>query len=142
MQIQKHLGVYLDNKVNFRGHLRNIFKTVNRKISLLRKLQNNLPRAPLVKIYKSFIRSHPDYGYILMTKRLILIFMKSSNRFQRKKLSKTRLWIPSAMTVVQETCLFFRTIKNQSSMYLFELVPTARQAYMTRNKNKYSSFQC
>ena len=85
MQIQKHLGVYLDNKVNFRGHLRNIFKTVNRKISLLRKLQNNLPRAPLVKIYKSFIRSHPDYGYILMTKRLILIFMKSSNRFNIMK---------------------------------------------------------
>ena len=38
---------------------------VNRTISLLRKLQNVLPRAPLVTIYKSFIRSYLDYGDIL-----------------------------------------------------------------------------
>ena len=30
--------------------------------TLLCKLQNNLPRAPLVTIYKSFIRPHLDYG--------------------------------------------------------------------------------
>ena len=38
---------------------------VNRTISLLCKLQNILPRAPLVTIYKSFIRLHLDYGDIL-----------------------------------------------------------------------------
>ena len=37
-----------------REHLRNIFKKVNITISLLRKLQNNLVRAPLVIIYKFF----------------------------------------------------------------------------------------
>ena len=34
-------------------------------MSLLRKLQNNLPRAPLITIYKSFVRPHLDYGDIL-----------------------------------------------------------------------------
>ena len=47
----------------------NIFKTrlkkISKTISLLRKLQNNLPRAPLVTIYKSFVRPHLDYGDIL-----------------------------------------------------------------------------
>ena len=60
VQFQKHLGVYLDDKLDFREHLQNIFKKVRRTISLLRKLQNNLPRAPLVTIYKFFIRPHLD----------------------------------------------------------------------------------
>ena len=34
-------------------------------ISLLRKLQNNLPTAPLVTIYKSFMRPYLHYGDIL-----------------------------------------------------------------------------
>ena len=81
MQFQKHLGVYLDDKLDFREHLRNIFKKVNGTISLLRKLQNNLPRAPLVTIYKLFIRPHLDYGDILYDQTFNNFFMKSSNRF-------------------------------------------------------------
>ena len=65
VQFQKHLGVCLDDKLDFREHFRNIFKKVKRTISFLRKLQNNLPRYPLVTIYKFFIRPHLDYGGIL-----------------------------------------------------------------------------
>ena len=65
VQFQKHLGVHLDDKLDFREHLRNIFIKVNRTISLLRNLHNNLPRDPLVTIYKFFIRPHLDSGYIL-----------------------------------------------------------------------------
>ena len=42
-----------------------MFNKINKTISLLRKLQNNLPRALLITIYKSFIRPHFDYGHIL-----------------------------------------------------------------------------
>ena len=42
-----------------------MFKKINKTISLLRKLQNKLPRGPLVTIYKSFVRPHLDYGNIL-----------------------------------------------------------------------------
>ena len=53
IQFQKHLGVYLDSKLDFREDIGNIFKNkVNRTISLLRKLQNNLARALLVTNYK------------------------------------------------------------------------------------------
>ena len=34
-------------------------------MGLLRKLHNTLPRLLLLKIYKSFIRPHLDYGDIL-----------------------------------------------------------------------------
>ena len=54
VQFQKHLGVCLDDKLGFRKHLLNIFKKVNRTISLLRKLHNDLLRAPLLTIYNFF----------------------------------------------------------------------------------------
>ena len=65
VQFQKHLGIYLDGKLNFREHLQNMFKKVKKTISLFCKLQNNLPRAPLITIYKSFISPHLDFGDIL-----------------------------------------------------------------------------
>ena len=65
VQFQKHKTIYLDGKLDFRKPIQNNFKKVNKTISSLRKLQNNLPRAPLVTIYKSFTRSHLDNGDIL-----------------------------------------------------------------------------
>ena len=65
VQFQKYLGVYLDKRLDFREYFRNIFKMSNRTISLLRKLQSILPRAPLVTIYKSFIRPYLYYRDIL-----------------------------------------------------------------------------
>ena len=38
---------------------------VNKTIGLLRKLQNILPREPLLTIYKSFVRPHLDYRDVI-----------------------------------------------------------------------------
>ena len=62
---QKHLGVTLDLKLTFEEHLLNVFKTVNRTIGLIRKLQNVLPRITLVTIFKALVRTHLDYGDVL-----------------------------------------------------------------------------
>ena len=62
---QKHLGMFLDNKLNFGEHLKYITNKVNKSIGLLHKLQMILPRRSLVIIYKSFIRAHLDYGDIM-----------------------------------------------------------------------------
>lgn len=65
VQFQKHKTINLDGKLDFRKPIQNNFKKGNKTISSLRKLQNNLRRAPLVTIYKSFTRSHLDNGDIL-----------------------------------------------------------------------------
>ena len=36
---QKHLGMYLDTKLNFQEHLNNVLSKVNKTLGLLRKLQ-------------------------------------------------------------------------------------------------------
>ena len=58
---QKHLGMLLNRKLNFSEHLKAIFQKTNKTMGLLQKLQTFLPRAPLITIYKSFIRPHLDY---------------------------------------------------------------------------------
>ena len=63
----KCLGESMENgsKFEFREHLQNIFKKFRKTIGLLSKLQNNLPRASSLGIYKLFLRSHLVYGRIL-----------------------------------------------------------------------------
>ena len=60
--LQKHLGMYLDPKLDFLEHLKNTQAKVNKSVALLRKLRTILPRQPLLTIYEAFIRSHLDYG--------------------------------------------------------------------------------
>ena len=61
---QKHLGIIPDNRLSFANHLKMILRKVNKTVGLLRKIHNILPRPALLTIYKSFIRSHLDYGDI------------------------------------------------------------------------------
>ena len=60
-EIQKHLGMFLDSKLDFKEHIQNVLNKVSKTIGLLRKLQKILPRLPLITIYKSFIS--PDLSY-------------------------------------------------------------------------------
>ena len=53
--LQKHLGMFLDCKLNFEGHLKTIVNKINKTTGLLRKFQNCLPRKSLLTTYKSFI---------------------------------------------------------------------------------------
>ena len=53
--LQKHLGMFLDCKLNFEEHLKTIVNKINKTIGLLQKFQNFLPRKLLLTIYKSFI---------------------------------------------------------------------------------------
>ena len=68
VKTQKHLGLKLDEKLNFREHLRGKFTIVNKGIWMLKKLNNYLPRHSLVTLYKTFIRSHLDYADIIYYK--------------------------------------------------------------------------
>ena len=62
---QKHLGMFLDEKLNFGECLKYITNKVNTSMALLRKLQNSLLRRSLVTIYKSFIRPHLQYEDVI-----------------------------------------------------------------------------
>ena len=61
----KHLGMYLDEKLNFLQHIKEKTSKANRGIGVIRKLSHILPRHSLITTYKSFVRSHLEYCDII-----------------------------------------------------------------------------
>ena len=59
---QKHLCQYLDEKLNFNHHIKEIISKVCKGIGIIRKLKNILPRYALLTIYKALIRPNIDYS--------------------------------------------------------------------------------
>ena len=65
VQLQKHLALFLDPKLSFDEHIQCILIKTRKIIRLIRNLQQIIPRAALLTIYKSFLRAHLDYGDII-----------------------------------------------------------------------------
>ena len=57
---QKHLGFYVDEKLNFNHHIKEIISKVDKEIGIIRKLRIILSRNALLNIYKSFIKPNVD----------------------------------------------------------------------------------
>ena len=58
----KHLGMLLDSRLNFNEHVQSKTNKCYKIIGLIKKLSIHLPREALLRIYKSFVRPHLDYG--------------------------------------------------------------------------------
>ena len=53
---QKHLGIHLEENLNFKMHIETVLCKVNKGISIMKKLRLTLPRKLLLTIYKAFTR--------------------------------------------------------------------------------------
>ena len=62
--VQKHLGVYLDENLNFNTHIIEKIGKASKGIRVIKKLFKSLPRSALLTIYKSFLKTHLDYDDI------------------------------------------------------------------------------
>ena len=78
---QKHLGIYLDEKLNFSNHIKEKISKANKGIGILRKLYNVLPRNSLITIYKSFIQLTLTMVPSFLTNQKMRVFVKKSNQF-------------------------------------------------------------
>ena len=61
----KHLGLVLDEKLNFKSHIQGKIAKAMTGVGLIRKLSSLLPRSSLLTIYRSFVRPHFDYGDVV-----------------------------------------------------------------------------
>ena len=114
VNFQAHLGVILDVHLTFEEHLKNVFNKTKKKIGLLKKLSNLLPRQALVTIYKAFIRPHLDYGDVIYDQAFNNSFHAKMESIQynaslairyvkRKNLSRIRPRVPPTSSLVQKT---------------------------------------
>ena len=65
------LGVHLNDRMNWDGHINNTINKANKKLNIIWKLRQDLPRYATENIYLTFIRPQLEYGclvYISCTK--------------------------------------------------------------------------
>ena len=65
---QEYLGLILDTILMIDEHIRAITSKVCKSIGLMQKLNNPSPWSSLITMYKSFVRSHLDYGDVIFDK--------------------------------------------------------------------------
>ena len=81
---QKHVGLILDERLNFSEHLESKINKWFKVIGFLKKLSNKLTRDALLRICKSFVRCHLDYADIVYDKPNNESFTSKLERAQYK----------------------------------------------------------
>ena len=81
---QKHLGIILDSKLDFKINVDNKIKKCYKITGIIRRLSVSVPRKALLTIYKSFIRPHLDYWDILYDKPENQNFQNKLEKLQYK----------------------------------------------------------
>ena len=72
----QHLGVVLDDKLNFRNHILNKIKVATKGLGLLKFLSKFMNRDKLNLMYKMYIRSHLDNGDVIYHNQLAEMMKK------------------------------------------------------------------
>ena len=65
---QKHLGLVLDQQLNFSDHIQSKMSKCYKMIGIIKRLSVNIPRDTLLRVFKSLIRPYLDYGDIIYDK--------------------------------------------------------------------------
>ena len=154
----KHLGLILDEKLNFNIHLNMITEKVTKAICVLRKLRYYIPRNSLITIYKSFIRSHLEYSDIIYDQPNNTLFSNKLESIQynaslaitgairgtsREKLYKELgLEYLSSRRWSKRLCLFYKIFKDKSPPYLYNYIPLPNHHLNTRNQHHIPQIFC
>ena len=154
---QKHLGMFLNSKLNFQEHFQNILNKVNKNTGLLQKLQNTLPRPSLLTIYKSSIRQYLDYGDTNHDQEYNASFQQKVESIQYnaavaitgaiRGTSKEILFEKLGLESLQnrqwyrKLCCFYKVLKGQSPKYIFNIIPKLNRPYSTKNANNIPHFK-
>ena len=155
---QKHLGLVLDEKLNFSQHLNEKISKVNKGIGLIKRLYRYLPRHSLLNIYKSFIRPHLDYGDVIYDQPLNETFKKRIESIQYnaalaitgaiKGTSREKLYNELGIESLSDRrwhrrlTQFFKIAKLNSPSYLKSLLPDKIMTLNPTRTDLYRSFFC
>ena len=153
---EKHLGLILDEKLNFKQHLDEKISKSMKIIGVIKKLRPILPRHSLISIYKSFVRPHLDYGDVIYDQPNNHSFSEKIESIQfnsalaitgairgssREKLYnelgfeslKDRRWM-------RRLCYFYKIFYLQSPTYLANNLPS--MTISQRYPNSFSNIRC
>ena len=148
---QKHLGIILDEKLNFKQHVDNAILKINKGISVIKKLRYSLPRKSLVTIYKAFLRPLIDYGDIIYDQPQNESFCEKLESVQYKAAlaitvaiqgtSREKIYQEQGLESLKNRrwykhlCCTFKIMNEEAPKYLTNMIPKGQQTIVTRNSN-------
>ena len=154
----KHLGMYLDEKLNFLQHIKEKTSKANRGIGVIRKLRHILPRHSLITIYKSFVRTHLDYCDIIYDQPNNESFCNKIERVQYnaalaitgaiRGTSQTKLYHELGLESLKfrrwmrRLCMFYKIKTLKLPEYLYNLISNDHRTYNTRNLYSVETYFC
>ena len=129
----------------------------NKAIWAIKKLSNTLPRDALLTIYKSFVRSHLDYGDIIYNQPQNKSFCNKLESIQHnvalaitgaiRGTSKTKLHKELGLEFLKSRrwfrriCTFYKIKTYHITLYLADLLPKETRLYNTHNSEDITTFQ-
>ena len=147
---QKDLGIILDSKLTFENHLNIETTKINKTIRFFHKLQNFLPRAILIAIYKAFLRPHLDYGDILYDQAFNLFFQQKLDSIKYiaclaitgaiRGTSREKIYQELGLESLQarrwyrKLAIFYKVYKDKSPFYLFNLIMEKNNIFLSYEK--------
>ena len=154
--LQKHLGLILDEKLNFIDHLNEKISKANKGIGLIRRLYHYLPRMSLLVIYKSYIRPHLDYCDVIYDQPHNDTFCRMIESVQYnaalaitgsiKGSSRERLYQELGLESLSDRrwyrrlIYFYNIITRKTPEYLYSLVPNKQQSHDPARKELFRDF--
>ena len=147
---QKHLGILLDETLNFKQNTDSAISKVNKGISVIKNFfYHNLPRKSFVTIYKAFLRPLIDYGDIIYDKPQNEHFCEKIESVQYKatlaitgaiqgtsrdkiyqelglESLKSRRWYKRLVSM-------FKIMNEKAPNFLINLIPKCEPTIRTRN---------
>ena len=155
---QKHVGVYLDEKLNFNTDITEKKGKCSKGIGVIKKLFKSLPRNALLTIYKSFVIPHLDCGDIVYGLPNNESFISKLEKVQHnaaltitgatKCASRRGLYNELGLESLESRrrprhiCFLHKVISNGLPAYLYKLISKKSHQYITRNRNIIATYQC
>ena len=153
---EKHLGLTLDEKLDFKLHIQEKINKAMRGVGTIRKLSFFLPRFSLVTIYKSFVRPHLDYGDVIydqpnnqsISDRIESVQYNSALAITGaiRGTSRVKLYNELGLESLRDRrwarrlCYFYKIFHSQSPTYLFDHLPSL--TISQRYPNCFNNFSC
>ena len=134
----KHLGVYLDSKLNFSKHIREAVGKATKGLSIMKYLSRFVSRKVLDLTYKLYVRPHLDYGDVIyhnqrndlmdlveqVQYKAALIVSGCWQGTSRVKLYDELGWESLAdRRWGRRMTLYYKILNGQTPSYLFEHIP-------------------
>ncbi len=151
----KHVGIWLNKKLDWKTHISNLASKANSRMGILRKFKYKLPRVVLNQCYLSYVRPLMEYGGALFANEddkdlkllddiqmeALHIVSGAKKKTSHELLKKEANWPDlSLRRTFQQVIFLHKIIHNKYPTYLYKSLPPMRdQSNRPERKYKFNT---